>query len=49
MLVNIRCQHCGEKSQVDDFRDNCVCPKCKKFVISISEYFRTQIKGEGSC
>ena len=46
MKVSIKCQHCGEKVQVDDWRDNCVCPKCKQFVISISEYMRERINGK---
>ena len=46
MKVTIRCQHCKEKIQVDDWRDNCVCPKCGNFYISASEYIRQQLKGE---
>ena len=49
MLTRIRCQHCGESSQVEDmgcFR----CPKCGNFFTSMSEYIRKEInenlKGE---
>jgi len=45
MKTRIRCQHCGEYSEVEDmgcFR----CPKCNKFYVSMSEYIRNQIQGE---
>ena len=46
MMVRVRCQHCGRESYVEDMGDNCVCQHCRKYIISISEYVRQQIKGE---
>lgn len=45
MKVTIRCQHCGEKSYVEDmgaFR----CKHCGKFFVSMSEYMRQKIYEE---
>jgi len=42
MITNIRCKYCGEKSQVTDMGNNCICPVCHKFIISISDMMREQ-------
>lgn len=44
MIVSVRCQHCKNKVQVEDMGDNCVCPACRKFIISISETIRIGIE-----
>ena len=45
MKISVKCRHCLKVSQVEDMGDNCICPACNKFVISISEYIRKQIFG----
>ncbi len=44
MIVSVRCQHCGNKVQVEDMGDNCICPACHRYIISISEFVREEIK-----
>ncbi len=50
MMVKVKCQHCNNRIQVEDMGDNCVCPVCHKYIISISEFIRAEInknyKGE---
>lgn len=43
MKITIRCDHCGTNYKAESMGDNCICPVCHKFVISMSEYIRKQI------